>query len=67
MTIVNKIENIWIVYILRSFWGFEYLNPVLVQYHSTLEKMSWANAQLDQSKTPETKLRLIQHNWEWQG
>ena len=26
--------------------------------------MSWANAQLDQSKIPETKLRLIKYNWE---
>ena len=26
--------------------------------------MRWANAQLDQSKIPETKLRLIEHNWE---
>ena len=26
--------------------------------------MSWANSQLDQSKNPETELRLIQHNWD---
>ena len=29
--------------------------------------MSWENVQLDQSKTLEAELRLIQHNWEWQG
>ena len=57
---------------MRSFWGFEYLNPILVyllarvvQYHSTLEKMSWDNSQLDQSKIPETELRFFQLNWDF--
>ena len=26
--------------------------------------MSWTNSQLNQSKIPETELRLIQHNWD---
>ena len=36
MTIVNKIENLWIVYILRSFWGFQYLNPISVSLISCI-------------------------------